>query len=946
MKSPGSSTLPASRRDIRAGAPHPPYVTLALCALAAGATLFAFPPIGWWPLILLSPLLLSVAALGSGSTRRVAWMAAVSYSISWLLLHRWLIDVTLMGWPVLAAYMSIYPAAYVALLRRVRLRGTPSTLPLCLHAAAIWTTLEFIRGDMWMDGYPWFLAGHPMVEWPAFAQSTDLFGQYFTSFLVVCGAGALAELWLASEGRGNWKSSFTGCAIALALLAGNATYGEFRLGQSAGMTPGLRVLSIQTNLPQDNKIGWTREEQVRDVAQFVELTRHAFEQVGGEVDLVVWPETMVPGLGLEPENLLFQRQNQLQQEPWLDLMLALHEELGRPLLVGNSVKLGLGLAREDGELQYTWEHSYNSAYLVEGDPPFQRYDKLFLTPFGETMPYISRWAWLERQLLDLGAAGMSFDLEPGERARRIELASVEPAVALATPICFEDTVARVMRRLIWSEGAKAAPVIINLSNDGWFGSFDGGRLQHVQIARFRCIENRAPMVRCANTGLSVHIDSCGRIMDGAVNAAGDEWVMRDAGWLLAEVTLDSRRTLYSIVGELFAWVCLAITVAAIVFTWISGRRKAAPMNALQLALTTTLLLALAGCQQAGGGGSWSSLPERSGRATAAAVETAPAREQPPVPLRVDRATESQSSLGAMFTLSNAAIGVLEQAARSEHPQLRANAIEALHPQPELAELHALEALVDENRGVRFVATMTIGRLKLCNSSQLLEPLLLDESDSVRAAAIFALRTCGRSVDLNPLAKMLRSEQPEVRANAAMVLGLLGDPSAAPMIEQAAGRGLDLSGAGRANAVDLQLAEALLLLGKTEQVHTIRAKLVAPPENQELSAMAAVILGRMKDDGSAGVLERLIFASGDERRPAEVRMACAMALAQLGRPVEIAWISEYFRSDRPEIRQQAAIALGEIGGEQALPALESLLEDDDPLVQVAAAGAILKLERRP
>lgn len=355
------------------------------------------------------------------------------------------------------------------------------------------------------------------------------------------------------------------------------------------------------------------------------------------------------------------------------------------------------------------------------------------------------------------------------------------------------------------------------------------------------------------------------------------------------------------------------------------------------------LVLLAGCQQQGGGdGQWSSIHDR-GNTPQAAVPVQ--REAPPRAVSLQVPTlSSDPSMGALLNLSEAAVGVLDQATLADYPQLRANAIEAMHPAPELAEEYALQALVDDNRGVRFVAAMTIGRLKLCNSAHLIEPLLHDESESVRAAAIFALRSCGRQVDLNPLAEMMRSDRPEVRANAAMVLGLLGDKSAAPMIEQAAGRGLELSSAGRASAVDLQLAEALLMLGRMEQVHTIRAKLVAPPENQELSAMAAVILGRLGDEGSAGVLERLILAAGDERRPAEVRMACAMALAQLGRPVEVAWISEYFSSARPELRQQAALALGEIGGEESMAHLQRLLEDENPLVQVAAAGSVLKLER--
>lgn len=551
--------------------PHPLVVTAALCVMAAGAALAAFPPIGWWPLAVLSPGLLGVAALGAATTRRGMWLSAVSFFFAWLLLQRWMIDVTGLGWPVLAAYMSIYQAVFVWLLRWLHRRRITASLPLAIVIPVTWVALEFVRGDLWMDGYPWFLIGHPLVEWPVLAQSADLLGHYITCFIAASIGGVCAEWWMVGESRSRLRAALFGTAFVSVLLAADIAYGLYRVNQTTHLVPGPRLLAIQTNLPQDNKNSWTPEQQVEDVRRFIELTRTAFAAEGAQADLILWPETMVPGLGLEPENIVFQRENNLQQEPWLEVMLALHREIGRPLLVGNSVKTGLGLERDDAGLRYTWEHSYNSAYLVEGEPPFQRYDKLFLTPFGETMPYISKWEWLERQLLDLGAQGMTFDLEPGERARRITVTTRDGDLELATPICFEDAVARVMRRLIWSDGEKAADLIINLSNDGWFGSFDGGRLQHVQIARFRCIENRLPMVRSVNTGLSVHIDSNGLIMGKAANSEGEAGVMQQEGWLLAEVKLDDRTTLYASIGDVLPWMCLTVTAAAIALGWFNGR---------------------------------------------------------------------------------------------------------------------------------------------------------------------------------------------------------------------------------------------------------------------------------------------------------------------------------------------------------------------------------------
>ena len=77
-------------------------------------------------------------------------------------------------------------------------------------------------------------------------------------------------------------------------------------------------------------------------------------------------------------------------------------------------------------------------------------------------------------------------------------------------------------------------------------------------------------------------------------------------------------------------------------------------------------------------------------------------------------------------------------------------------------------------GVRVVAAMCIGRARISNLSHLVEPLVRDSSPSVRAAAIYALRRCGRPADPTLIAGMLRSDDPEIRSNAFAVLGELGD----------------------------------------------------------------------------------------------------------------------------------------------------------------------------
>lgn len=293
-----------------------------------------------------------------------------------------------------------------------------------------------------------------------------------------------------------------------------------------------------------------------------------------------------------------------------------------------------------------------------------------------------------------------------------------------------------------------------------------------------------------------------------------------------------------------------------------------------------------------------------------------------------------------------AISILMQAARSSEPLLRANAVEGLTRSPEHFQQVIEGALADENRGVRFVAAMSVGRMRLVEYGPSVELLLADESASVQAAAMFALKACGRPVDLNPLAEMLFSTDPEIKANAALVLGELGNRSAVPMLQAAVGKGIEQMTPIRARMVDLQLAEALVMLGADNQIDAIRAALFTRADEAELAVLACQMCGRLKDGKSAPDLNNILAYSGRFRRPAELRMAAAAALAEI-EPTRAASDvpMAYIDSEQFTLRGQAALTLGSMGDPLSLPALAAMLSDRHPVVQVSAAAAILKICRR-
>jgi HEAT repeat protein len=295
----------------------------------------------------------------------------------------------------------------------------------------------------------------------------------------------------------------------------------------------------------------------------------------------------------------------------------------------------------------------------------------------------------------------------------------------------------------------------------------------------------------------------------------------------------------------------------------------------------------------------------------------------------------------------AAIEVIRTASGSSSALLRAHAIEALASAPKELDSIVGRGLVDENRGVRFVAAMSIARSKRRELVHLVEPLLTDDSLSVRAAALAALATCGRRPDLTPLASMIRSDDPEVRANAYLALGVIGQEhggaSAIPMVRESVGQGLPLADTARVKVIELQAAECLVRLGRSEEIEPIRAALFAPAEQAEVTALACQMIGRLKDGRSRPMLERLVEADGTSARPNEIRLIALEALARLGvDPTRILPVASSFIAARqPAQRAQAALAIGASGDASALGFVAPLLEDPDPIVRLAAASAILE-----
>ncbi|MBM4113737.1 MAG: hypothetical protein FJ253_10290, partial [Phycisphaerae bacterium] len=527
--------------------------------------------------------------------------------------------------------------------------------------------------------------------------------------------------------------------------------------------------------------------------------------------------------------------------------------------------------------------------------------------------------------------------------------------SIVTPICFEDTLPALCRRLVMERGEKAASLIVNLSNDGWFEGDDAGRRAHLLAARWRCVELRVGMVRAANTGISAVVDPAGRIVQ--------ELPPRTEAFTTARSIVCPVRTLFARIGDVGSWLFMITTLLLLGRTFLRGRPV--PGTAIvAAAVAITMLATLPSCDSKPKGRpvTTDTTPARPADAAVAMGITGPASQQPwstrSLSVEADQeragdgergATPISPSIPVVSSGSprQTAVDLLKTAARSPNPLHVANAIEALENDPETLREVIRPALVNPNRGVRFVALMAIGRLRLNDMATLVQPLLMDPSESVQAAAMYALSRLDRQVDLSPLAEMLRSDDPEVRGNAIMIFGDLHNVTAVPLLRSTLGGGMTRTDPTRRRITELQMAETLVKLGEDSELEPLRAALFSHPEQAEMIALACQVLGRLKDGGSAGALRVLALSGGTAARPTEIRLLAFTALGQMGATDQGAAVEfgkRFLTDPNPQIRALAVRELAACAGTGAMPSIESRIYDSDATVQIAAAEAIVRLSR--
>ena len=538
----------------------------AIHACRSGLILWAcFPPLdwGWLVWVALVPLFLLV-----GSRRRArsiylgAWLGGMVF---WTLAIQWVRlsdSSSWVGWLLMALALSMFWPLFVFLARWAVLR---MRLPLIVAAPVVWVALEYVRA-YYLSGFPWYYLAHTQHSALPLIQVADFTGSLGVSLLVALVNAWIVELMslplLRMTPRGSRLTLRQSMRLATVIVClGSALgYGAYRLG-TARFRPGPRVALLQSSILQQLKMGGDPNRLV-DVYQ--DLTARALREPE-RPDLIVWPETSYPfsRAVIDPGVDDAELERQVQRfAPTFDAA-AWRARAANISTHLHSLADSSGVAALVGSISYHHQaggHSkYNSALLfVPGQEAVQFYHKMHLVPFGEYVPLIKPFPWLTALTPYHGEDVPSLAFGPGPRW--LDLGPYRIAAA----ICFEDTVPHVARRF-FSEApdGREPDVLVNLSNDGWFGGSSEHEM-HLAASIFRAVELRVPLARAANTGVSAIVDGNGRVLQSLPTL--------QQGVVSGVVPLDDRVSCYSAWGDWLGLSCLAVTIGLVPLGLLPSRR--------------------------------------------------------------------------------------------------------------------------------------------------------------------------------------------------------------------------------------------------------------------------------------------------------------------------------------------------------------------------------------
>ena len=426
-----------------------------------------------------------------------------------------------LAWVGLSLLQSVFSAlvfVFISVLSRtVIYKRSPVLMP--FFVAALFTANEWTQTFTWA-GVPWGRIAISQTEMPILMQSASLFGSYFLTFIVV-----LINMLLAYAIVNIEKRRFLALS-ALGIFAANALFGTVAYFIPASDEErSITVAAVQGNFPSqsDYKIYAPQTYE-----KYEQLTRMA---AADGADVIIWPE----GTFSISINQYFSYNGK-----YISLAVRVSDlasEIGATIVLGSYTV-------SDGKL-----YNSMSAFYENGDQIIDAYSKMRRVPFGEYVPMKDLITSLIPQLGELNVLGN--DVNRGTGYRTCPSTVGDRAVKVGTLICFDS----IYEETGLGMAREGAEMLIVPSNDSWFYDSRALNMHHSQNI-LRAVETGKYTVNCGNTG-----------MTSIVSDKGDVLVqipIFEDGYAIGTVSPSSVRTLYSYIGNLFVYLCVAFVIASVI----------------------------------------------------------------------------------------------------------------------------------------------------------------------------------------------------------------------------------------------------------------------------------------------------------------------------------------------------------------------------------------------
>ena len=374
----------------------------------------------------------------------------------------WLVPIVIIAVPFICAIFIGFSTLFTNLFTKYF--NVENKILITVIFSLFFVLFEFLRRFI----FPWSIFSYTLGFSDRLIQISYLLNIYVLDFVLIF---LFSFLFVLMEIKNNKivfiKKNIIFSIIYIKIIFAIFGYGSLRLHDAKNKTFNKTFRIVQANIPQTLK--WSIEESENTINKYINLTK----QNGlDDVNIIVWSESAIPYI-MTNYSRLDEKFNFIKDK----------------YLIAGTMR---GTINNEG-IDKLW----NSIFIFKNNDILDYYDKKILVPFGEFVPFSKYLPFINK--LTQG----NIEFSRGKKNKTINIDGIKISPIVCYEIAFFNGVI---------DKNDKPDLIVNLTNDGWFGK-SSGPYQHLVLAKFRAVENKIPVIRVSNSGISAYIDEYGRIQN-------------------------------------------------------------------------------------------------------------------------------------------------------------------------------------------------------------------------------------------------------------------------------------------------------------------------------------------------------------------------------------------------------------------------------------------------